>query len=210
MKRNCSQRKLDFNYINQKPHFTLVLLIHPGTKLTIPQISLRITEISDIFSLDILVSIKNLPKLVIDFLSRLFPILLCLAIVVVNLSLITGAIIYLLDNNEYNGKIMIQRSFIILCAIYMIFNPYSPGSLTIVEPFDGFQSFTSFVTSYLLFIFAALSMVLFILNLGFYLISTSPISRLNAIYRLKRCGICLICVLLPLSFSFPNMPIWIM
>ncbi len=197
--------------LNQKPHFILVSLCNPKILTANPEISLKITEIGELFSSDFLVDIKNLPKLVIEFLSRLFPILLCVAIFVVNLSLITGAIIYLIDNyNEYNGKVMIQRSFIILCVIYIVFNPYSPNSINIVEPFDGFHLITSFITSYLLFIFAALSLILFIVNLGHYLVYTSPISRLNAVYRLKRCGICLICVILPLSFNFPNMPIWVM
>ena len=211
-KRKSNQRKLDFNFQNKISHFTVFFLYYLDTILVEPQFTLTKTEISDYFSSEILVSLENLPKLVIGFLSRLFPILLCLAIFVVNISLITGAIKYLifLDLNDSNGKIMIQRSFIILCAIYIVFNPYSPESIIIVEPFDGFQSFIAFVTSYLLFIFAALSLILFILNLGLYLISTSPINRLNAIYRLKRCIICLICVLLPLSFSFPNMPIWSM
>ncbi len=197
--------------LEQKPHFILVSLSNPKIMLTFPQISLIITELGNFFSSDFLVDIKNLPKLVIEFLSRLFPILLCVAIVVVNLSLITGAIIYLIDNhNEYNGKVMIQRSFIILCVIYIVFNPYSPNSINIVEPFEGFHHITTFITSYLLFIFAVLSLILFILNLGFYIISTSPISRLNTFNRLKKCGICLICVILPLSFNFPNMPVWVM
>ena len=197
--------------LEQKPHFILKSSFNPKIILTIPQISLIITEIGEFFSSDLLVDIKNLSKLVIEVLSRLFPILLCVAIFVVNLSLITGAIIYLIDNrDDYNGKVMIQRSFIILCVIYIVFNPSSPNSINIVEPFDGFHLFTTFITSYLLFIFAALSLILFIVNLGLYTVYTSQISRINVVYRLKRCGICLICVILPLSFNFPNMPIWVM
>ena len=147
--------------------------------------------------------LQNLPTLITDILSELFPVLLNIAIVVANLSLLTGAILYLLENNEENGKKMIKRSLITSSIIFLIFTPYSSNKITINEPFEGFQIFTSFITSYLLFVFAALSLLLFIGNLGLYLLSTN----VNTANQLKKSFFCLICVILPLGFQFPNMPL---
>lgn len=146
--------------------------------------------------------LQNLPTIITEILSELFPVLLNIAIVVTNLSLLTGAILYLLENNEENGKKMIKRSLITNSIIFLIFTPYSSNTLTINEPFEGFQIFASFITSYLLFIFAALSFILFIGNLGLYLLSTN----VNTTDQLKKSFFCLICVILPLGFQFPNMP----
>ncbi len=177
--------------------------MNSGFLPNIANISITITEIVDNLSLDFLSNLQNLTVLVIDVLSRLFPILLCIAIVSANLSLIVGAILYLLESNEEDGKVMIQRSFVTSCLLFFIFNPYSPSSIPIAEPFEGFQLFTSFVISYLLFLFAALSLIIFIGNLGFFLLSSDK----KTIRRLKKSFICLICVILPLGFQFPNMPL---
>lgn len=150
-----------------------------------------------------IIFLQNLPSLILEILSHLFPILLCIAIVVTNLSLITGALLYLFEKNEDNGKKMIKRSLITYSIIFLIFNPYSSNSITITEPFDGFQFFASFLTSYLLFVFAALSLILFIANLGIYLLSANT----NTTHQLKKSFFCLICVILPLGFQFPNMPL---
>ncbi len=150
-----------------------------------------------------IIFLQNLPNFISGILSELFPVLLCIAIAVANLSLITGAIFYLFETKEDNGKKMIKRSLITCSILFLIFNPYSTNSITITEPFEGFQLFVSFLTSYLLFIFAALSLIIFIGNLGLYLLSTNT----NTTNQIKKSFFCLICVILPLSFQFPNMPL---
>lgn len=158
----------------------------------------------DFFSLEIINYLQEFSYQIIELFSFLFPILLCITIVTINLSLISGAIVYLLDYNEENGKMMILRSLAILTLLVFIFNPNFPNSLEVTEPFEGFQSLTSFITSYLLFIFASLSLIVFLGNLGLYLISSDT----KRIKTLKKSIICLICVILPLAFQFPNMPVW--
>jgi hypothetical protein len=167
--------------------------------LNLNDLSIAIIDIMDNYR----IFLQNLPGLIIGILSELFPFLLNIAIVVVNLSLITGAILYLLEDNEENGKKMIKRSLITCAIIFLIFTPYSSNSISITEPFEGFQFFTSFITSYLLFVFAALSLILFISNLGLYLLSANK----NTTNHLKKSFFCLICVILPLGFQFPNMPL---
>jgi hypothetical protein len=157
------------------------------------------------FSLEILNYRQEITHQISELLSSLFPILLCITIVTVNLSLVFGAIIYLLDYNEENGKMMILRSLAILTLLIFIFHSEFPtGTIEVMEPFEGFQSLTSFITSYLLFIFASLSLIVFLGNLGLYLLSSDR----NRIKTLKKSVICLICVILPLGFQFPNMPLW--
>lgn len=156
------------------------------------------------FSLEILNYRQEISHQIIELFSSLFPILLCVTIVIVNLSLIFGAIIYLLDYNEENGRMMILRSLAILTLLIFIFHSEFPTTIEVTEPFEGFQSLTSFITSYLLFIFASLSLIVFLGNLGLYLLSSDR----NRIKTLKKSMICLICVILPLGFQFPNMPLW--
>jgi uncharacterized membrane protein YozB (DUF420 family) len=139
-----------------------------------------------------------------DFFSSIFPILLGITILTVNLSIIIGAIIYLLDYNEENGKMMILRSLAILTLLIYIFNPNFRGMGEVIEPFEGFQSIAAYITAYLLFIFSSLSLIVFLGNLGLYMVS----SDLKRKKTLKKSLICLICVILPLGFQFPNMPIW--
>lgn len=156
------------------------------------------------FSPEITEYLQEFSKQLLKLLSSLFPILLSITIVTVNLSLISGAIVYLLDYNEDNGKIMILRSFIILILLISIFNPKFPNSTVVMEPFEGFLPLTSFITSYLLFIFAALSLIVFLGNLGLYLIASDS----KRVKNLKKSVFCLICIILPLGFQFPNMPLW--
>lgn len=160
----------------------------------------------DIFPPGVINYLKELLKQLIAFFSQIFPIFLNITIVMVNISLISGAIIYLLDDNNENGKAMIMRSFLVLIILISIFNQNYPNLTTITEPFEGFQSLTAFITSYLLFVFAALSLIIFLGNLGLYIIS----SNTKRIRNLKKSAFCLICIFLPLGFQFPNMPIWVM
>ena len=115
-----------------------------------------------------------------------------------------GAIIYLLDYNEENGKMIIFRSLAILTLIIFIFNPISPNMGEVTEPFEGFLSITSYITAYMLFIFASLSLIVFLGNLGLYIISPDT----KHIRTLKKSLICILCVILPMGFQFPNMPLW--
>jgi succinate dehydrogenase hydrophobic anchor subunit len=155
-------------------------------------------------SLEIINYLQEFSYQIIELFSSIFPILLCVTFVTVNLSLILGAIVYLLDYNEENGKMMILRSLTILTLLIFVFNPNFPNSIEVTEPFEGFQSLTSFITSYLLFIFASLSLIVFLGNLGLYLISSDT----KRIKTLKKSIFCLVCVILPLGFQFPNMPLW--
>ena len=166
--------------------------------------ALILGEKIDFFPLEILNYLQNYSKQLIELFSSIFPVLLSITIVTVNISLISGAIVYLLDSNEENGKMMILRSLVILLIVIFIFNPNFPNSTVVMEPFEGFRPLTSFITSYLLFIFAALSLIVFLGNLGLYII----VSDSKRIKNLKKSVFCLICIILPLGFQFPNMPLW--
>ncbi|MFX0137194.1 MAG: hypothetical protein ACFFDN_26375 [Candidatus Hodarchaeota archaeon] len=140
----------------------------------------------------------------INFFSGIFVILLIVATVTTNISLIWGGIIYLLDYKEENGKKIIIRSFIVLMLIIILFNPHPIESSPALGSLDDFNYLTSYITSYLLFIFASISKITFIGNLGLYLLA----SNRKRIYTIKKSCLCLFCVLLPLGFQLPIMPIW--
>ena len=166
--------------------------------------ALILGEKIDFIPLEILNYLQDFSKQLIELFSSIFPVLLSITIVTVNISLISGAIVYLLDSNEENGKMMILRSLVILLVLISIFNPNFPNSTVVMEPFEGFWPLTSFITSYLLFIFAALSLIVFLGNLGLYIIASDS----KRIKNLKKSVFCLICIILPLGFQFPNMPLW--
>ncbi len=167
------------------------------------QISTIIEKIENL-SPEISHYLLELSKQIIGFLSSSFPVFLSIAFVTINISLISGAIIYLLDLNEENGKLMIIRSFIILLLLISIFNHNFYYSTITIEPFEGFHQLTSFITSYLLFAFAALSFIIFIGNLGLYLVFPDA----KRIRNLKKSMLCLICIVLPLGLQFPKIPLW--
>ncbi|MHA2243923.1 MAG: hypothetical protein ACXADY_03055 [Candidatus Hodarchaeales archaeon] len=166
--------------------------------------TLILAEKIDFTPLEILNYLQVFSKQIIELFSSIFPVSLSIAIVTVNISLISGAIVYLLGSSEENGKMMIFRSLVILLILISIFNPNFPNSTVVMEPFEGFQPLTSFLTSYLLFIFAALSLIVFLGNLGLYIIESDS----KRIKNLKKSVFCLICIILPLGFQFPNMPLW--
>jgi ABC-type sulfate transport system permease component len=99
---------------------------------------------------------------------------------------------------------MVFRSFVVLMLLIFLFNPQSDESSPFLGSLEDFIILASYLTSYLLFIFAALSLIIFIANLGLYLVASDR-NRLNII---KKSCFCLVCVLLPLGFQFPNMPLW--
>ncbi len=167
------------------------------------QISTIIEKIDNL-SPEILYFLLELSKQIVEFLSSSFPVFLSIAFVTINISLISGAIIYLLDYNEENGKLMIIRSFIILLLLISIFNHNFLDFSVIIEPFEGFHQLASIITSYLLFAFAALSFIIFIGNLGLYLV----VSDVKRIRNLKKSVFCLVCIVLPLGFQFPKIPLW--
>ncbi len=138
-----------------------------------------------------------------SFIHKIFPVTLTLAIFMVNLSFIIGAILYLLDYDELNGKKMLFRSAILSILLFFVFNVYTFTELE--EPFQGFEKFASFITAYLLFIFAALSLILFLGNLGYYLLSPNPSQK----RILKKTLFCLLCTFIPLGLQFPAMPKWV-
>ncbi|MFX1515021.1 MAG: hypothetical protein ACFFC6_01850 [Promethearchaeota archaeon] len=155
-------------------------------------------------SLEITTYLQRLSSEIDAFFSTIFPILLCITIVTINLSIVFGALVYLLDHNENNGKMMIVRSLAILTLIIFIFNPIFPNIGEVNEPFEGFLSITSYITAYMLFIFASLSLIIFLGNLGLYIISSDTKHK----KALKKSVICILCVVLPMGFQFPNMPLW--
>ncbi|MFW9903366.1 MAG: hypothetical protein ACFFFH_03460 [Candidatus Thorarchaeota archaeon] len=126
----------------------------------------------DFFLIEVINYLESISDEIIEFFSLIFPILLCITIFAVNLSIILGSVIYLLDYNEENGKMIILRSLAILTLLIFIFNPNFPDIGEYVEPFDGFTSLATYITAYLLFIFASLSLIVFLGNLGLYIISS--------------------------------------
>ncbi|MFX1285432.1 MAG: hypothetical protein ACFFB5_17440 [Promethearchaeota archaeon] len=62
--------------------------------------ALIIGEKNDLFSPNILEYLQELSKQLIESISFLFPTLLSIAIVTVNLSLISGTLVYLLDYSQ--------------------------------------------------------------------------------------------------------------
>jgi hypothetical protein len=160
----------------------------------------------NIFDSDLSRLLENFSDNIIDFFSTLFPYLLSISIAILNISFICGGINYLLDYNEENGKLIIIRSFILLLLIFFIFNPSSSESTIFTDSLEGFRELISFITSYLLFIFAALSLIMFIINLGLLF----TIYDYKRVKKIKKCVLCLLCTLLPLGFQFPSMPSWVM
>lgn len=138
-----------------------------------------------------------------NFIAHLFSDLLSLTIIIVNLSMLYGGIIYLLDFNGRNGRVMVIRSVVVFLLLFSLFSPsYDSVSFNFKHLADIFPLISIFI-SYFLFIFAALALILFIGNLGFYLLSSHP-RRSDG---LKRSGFCLLCILLPLGFQFPRFPL---
>jgi hypothetical protein len=172
------------------------------TEILIPILTERI----EIFPPNNLDYLSVLSEEIIKIISLLIPILLEIAIIIANISLFSGAIIYLLDYDEENGKKMIFRSVLIILLIVNVFNMEIQRTSEIIGLIKDYQDIASFITSYLLFIFAALSSIIFIGNLGLYIIESNS-KRINGI---KKSGICLACIILPLGFQFPIVPIWVM
>lgn len=165
-----------------------------------------LTERFEIFPPNNLDYLSVLSEEVIRIFSLLIPILLEIAVIIANFSLISGAIIYLLDYDEENGKKMIFRSVVIILLIVNVFNMEIQRTSEIIGLIKEFQEIASFITSYLLFIFAALSSIIFIGNLGLYIIESNS-KRINGI---KKSGFCLASIILPLGFQFPIVPTWMM
>lgn len=139
----------------------------------------------------------------VSFITHLFSDLLSVAIIILNLSLLYGGIMYLLDSYGRNGRMMVIRSVVMFLLLVSLFSPsYDPVSFNFKRLADIFH-LISFFLAYFLFMFAALALILFIGNLGFYLLFSHP-RRSDG---LKRSGFCLLCVLLPLGFQFPGFPI---
>ncbi|WP_455143676.1 hypothetical protein [Candidatus Hodarchaeum mangrovi] len=150
-------------------------------------------------------TLGNFSSYIISSLEFILPILIILAFATSNIALILGGITYLVDYNEENGKRIIARSLIVLILIMNIFTYQMNNKQSENEYLSDIVPITSYITSYLLFTFAALSLIVFIGNLGLFLIEAD----LKRKKSLKKSIICLLCVLLPIGFKFPKMPIWL-
>ena len=150
-------------------------------------------------------TIETFSSYIISVLEIILPVLIVLAFAITNIALIFGGITYLVDYNEENGKMIIFRSLIVLIIIINIFNDFNDNNQPKNVLFSDIIPISSYITSYLLFTFGTLSLIIFIGNLGLYLIEADYRRKKN----LKKSIICLLCVLLPLGFQFPRMPVWL-
>ncbi|MHA1213914.1 MAG: hypothetical protein ACTSPG_01330 [Candidatus Hodarchaeales archaeon] len=159
-------------------------------------------------SYDILQLIDGFIQQFSETMEEFFFVLVLIAILVSNITLIAGGITYLIDYNEKNGKLMIARSIIILAIIISIFKPFKRNETSTSADTTFAEEFLpvfSYIITYLLFAFASLALILFIANLGLYVIDHTS----NRAHNVKKSFICLFCVFLPIGLQFPKMPVWI-
>ncbi len=142
---------------------------------------------------------------IILFFETIFPYILGIAFIITNICVIIGAITYLIDEREYQAKQMIFRSIITLTLLTMVFSNDELSFIMNSGFLGEIESLYYFVLMYLLFILAALALILFIASCGLYLIdSNSKYSK-----YMSKSIICLIMVLVPTGMNFPSFPkIW--
>ena len=141
---------------------------------------------------------------IIGFFAEIFPFFHALALTVINISLLAGGIIYLLDERDENGKEMIIRSVIMFILYIFIFNDASLQDNTNLKDFEQLEVLTSFISLYLLFILAVLALIIFIGTCGLYIINPNP----KLIEKMRKSLICFFAVIIPLGINFPNIPQW--
>ena len=147
---------------------------------------------------------KGISSSITSLFVEVLPFLYALAIIISNLSLILGGITYLLDEKEVNGKRMIIRSLSIILLFIFIFNDVSLKNSLNSTNYEQLENFASFISMYLVFILATLSLIYLIGNCGLYLINQERIFIKN----IKKSIICLLVVILPLGIHFPEFPSW--
>ncbi|MHA1940545.1 MAG: hypothetical protein ACW97P_02330 [Candidatus Hodarchaeales archaeon] len=142
---------------------------------------------------------------IISFIESIFPYTNGLAIIIANICVIIGGLTYLIDDRVYHGKQMILRSFFSLVLLTIVFSDSSFSVFADSELLESFESYYYFLLMYLLFILAALSLILFIASCGLYLID--PKSK--CLTYMKKSIICLISVIVPMGMNFPSfLHIW--
>ncbi len=141
---------------------------------------------------------------VISLFVDVIPFLYAIAVVISNISLIIGGLTYLLDEKEENGKWMIIRALSVIGLFMFIFNDTSLKNSLHSTNYAQLEAFTSFLSMYLVFIFATLSLIYFTGNCGLYLLNQEKI----AVKNIKKSIFCLLLVILPLGNHFPEFPKW--
>ena len=141
---------------------------------------------------------------VLGFFAGILPFFYSIAVIITNLSLILGGIIFLLDSREDNGKEMIFRSLFVISIFSFIFKGLSVNNDLFFEEISNIELLGSFILLYLLFSLAALALIMFIVNCGLYMINPNP----KNVKGIKKSVVCIFAVLLPLGLHFPTLPIW--
>ncbi len=141
---------------------------------------------------------------ILDFFGGILPFFHTIAVFILNISLIVGGITFLLDSREENGKEMIFRSLIVIFIFLFTFKGLSIDYELYDAEISNIEVLGSFIILYLLFSFAALSLIILIVNCGLYVITPTP----KHIKAIKKSVICIFAVLLPLGFNFPTLPSW--
>ena len=163
------------------------------------------TAISYIYELQTYKSSHNNVSLshsenIISFFEAVFPYIHCLAIMVANICILIGALVYLLDDREYTGKQMILRSFLTPIILTVVFSGNDSFFVMKSEYLEKIESFYNFALIYLLFILTAISIILLTASCGLYLIdSKSEYSK-----YMRKSIICLIAVFIPMGMKFPS------
>jgi len=179
-----------------------LMQIHISEKSLLKEIVFSCIEEPLVYEMTHNNAIPNYSDNIISFFEIIFPYIHFLAIMVANLCVIIGALIYLIDDREYHGKQMILRSLLALIILTIVFSGNNTALVMNSEDLRMFESFYHFTLNYLLFILAALSIILFFASCGLFLIdSKSKYSK-----YMRKSIICLIAVLVPMGMKFPSIP----
>ena len=143
-------------------------------------------------------------RILLELLEGIFPFFYAIAVFISNISLVVGGIIFLLDSREDNGKEMVFRSIFVIFTFFFIFKGLSINNNMYIKEIDSIEIIGTFILLYVLFSFAALSLIMLIVNCGLYLIDPAP----KNLRGIKKSAICIFAVLLPLGFNFPTLPNW--
>ena len=141
---------------------------------------------------------------ILGFLGEILPLFYTISIMITNISLILGGLIYLLDSREENGKNMIFRSLFILFLFIFIFKDSSILDNSLHNPYQEIEELGSFILRYLLYSFTTLSLIMFLANCGFYLLNPNH----KTAKGIKKSVLCIFAAMLPLGFNFPTLPVW--
>jgi hypothetical protein len=148
--------------------------------------------------------LQGVSSTLIDFFAEIFPYLHALVLIVINFSLITGGIIYLINERGENGKNMTMRAVAMFLLYYFIFNDSLIQHRSILSEYAQIEHLTTFISLYLLFILAALSLIILIGTCGLYIISPDP----SLLRQIRKSLLCFLAVIVPLGINFPQIPKW--